>query len=193
LESEIQEPLANKQHHVAISFDLGKAYDTAWRYNIIRTLWNLEMKGNMLFFISNFIRNRRFCVLIGNILSDVHSQANGILSLNGFTWTHLYLYLKLKTTWHLIIWHPKYYTPEKQQHADDFRLPRYNRTYTQNSLWHAGFNEFNKLPTSVKTSENLNYFKEEVKKHLKLKYPIWLFILFLLKCIKMKMDVISIF
>jgi hypothetical protein len=82
LESEIQEPLANKQHHVAISFDLGKAYDTAWRYNIIRTLWNLEMKGNMLFFISNFIRNRRFCVLIGNILSDVHSQANGILSLN---------------------------------------------------------------------------------------------------------------
>jgi hypothetical protein len=68
------------------------------------------------------------------------------------------------------------YTREATTHvlrnADDFRLPRYNRTYTQNSLWHAGLNEFNKLPLNVKNSDNLNYFKEQVKEHLKLKYPI---------------------
>jgi hypothetical protein len=58
------------------------------------------------------------------------------------------------------------------RNADDFRLPRYNRTYTQNSLWYAGLNEFNKLPLNVKSSDNLNYFKEQVKEHLKLKYPI---------------------
>jgi hypothetical protein len=72
------------------------------------------------------------------------------------------------------------YTREATTHvlrnADDFRLPRYNRTYTQNSLWYAGLNEFNKLPLNVKSSDNLNYFKEQVKEHLKLKYPIWLFI-----------------
>jgi hypothetical protein len=79
LESEIQEAFANKQHLVVISFDLEKAYDTAWRYNIIRTLWNLEMKGNLFFFILNFIKNLRFRVLIGDTLSDVHSQENGIV------------------------------------------------------------------------------------------------------------------
>jgi hypothetical protein len=41
-----------------------------------------------------------------------------------------------------------------------------------NSLWYAGLNEFNKLPLNVKSSDNLNYFKEQVKEHLKLKYPI---------------------
>jgi hypothetical protein len=55
------------------------------------------------------------------------------------------------------------------RNADDFRLPRYNRTYKHNPLWHAGFN---KLPINVKTSEIVNYFKEEVRKHLKLKYQI---------------------
>jgi hypothetical protein len=47
------------------------------------------------------------------------------------------------------------YTREATTHvlssADDFCLPRYNRTYTQNSLWHAGLN---KLPINVKTSDN---------------------------------------
>jgi hypothetical protein len=68
------------------------------------------------------------------------------------------------------------YTREATTHvlrnADDFRLQRYNRTYTQNSLWHAVLDEFNKLPLNVKNSDYLNFFKEQVKEHFKLKYPI---------------------
>jgi hypothetical protein len=37
-------------------------------------------------------------------------------------------------------------TTRELRNAVGFRLPRYNRTYTQKSLWHAGLNEFNKLP-----------------------------------------------
>jgi hypothetical protein len=48
----------------------------------------------------------------------------------------------------------------RAQNADDFRLPGYNRTYTQNSLWHVGLTEFYKLPLNVKNSDNLNYFKD---------------------------------
>jgi hypothetical protein len=63
------------------------------------------------------------------------------------------------------------YTSEATIHvfrnADDFRLPRYNRTYTQNYLWYAGLIEFNKLPLNVKNSDNLKYYKEQVKEHLK--------------------------
>jgi hypothetical protein len=39
------------------------------------------------------------------------------------------------------------------RNADDFRLPQYSRTYTQNSLWHAGLNEFNKLSLNMKNRE----------------------------------------
>jgi hypothetical protein len=46
-------------------------------------------------------------------------------------------------------------TTRMLRNADDFRLRRYNRTYTKNSLWHDGLNEFNKLPLNVKNSDNL--------------------------------------
>jgi hypothetical protein len=47
------------------------------------------------------------------------------------------------------------------RNADDFRLPNDNKSYTQNSLWHAGLDDFNKLPiTAVKQNENLNFSKK---------------------------------
>jgi Reverse transcriptase (RNA-dependent DNA polymerase) len=39
LESEIQTAFHNKQHLVAVSFDIEKAYDTAWRYGNIRKIF----------------------------------------------------------------------------------------------------------------------------------------------------------
>jgi hypothetical protein len=48
------------------------------------------------------------------------------------------------------------------RNADHYRLPRYNRTYTQNSLWHAGLNEFNKLPHIFEKIALLNSFRPSV-------------------------------
>ena len=36
LEADILEAFARKQHLVAVFFDVSKAYDTTWRYNILR-------------------------------------------------------------------------------------------------------------------------------------------------------------
>jgi hypothetical protein len=87
---------------------------------------------------------------------------NGSQQNNVYTSTLWFLFLRSSTTWHQTI--------RVLRNADDFRLPSYNKSYTQNSLWHAGLDEFNKLPTAVKSSGNQIFFKEEVKKHLKKKF-----------------------
>lgn len=44
LESSICESFASKQHHVTIFFDLEKAYDTTWRYGILKAIHQSGLK-----------------------------------------------------------------------------------------------------------------------------------------------------
>lgn len=78
LEKQILETFAQNQHMLAIFFDLEKAYDTAWRDNILRTLHNWNIKGNILHFIQKFLSHRTFQILIGNNKSKIYSQENGV-------------------------------------------------------------------------------------------------------------------
>lgn len=79
LETAIQDAFACKQHLVAIFFDLEKAYDMTWQHNIIKTLHDLGVKGNMLHFIKNFMSSRKFRVCIGDIFSSYYDLENGVL------------------------------------------------------------------------------------------------------------------
>ena len=45
LESFIHDAFAKKEHVVAVFFDLEKAYDTTWKYGILRDLHELGVKG----------------------------------------------------------------------------------------------------------------------------------------------------
>jgi uncharacterized protein YbdZ (MbtH family) len=87
---------------------------------------------------------------------------NGSQQNNVYTSTRWFLFLRSSTTWHQ--------TTRVLRNADDFRLPKYNKSYTQNSLWHAGLDEFDKIPTAWQ-SKAVEKTKEEVKKHLKKKFP----------------------
>lgn len=78
LETDIRESFARKQHLVAVFFDIAKAYDTAWHYNILKKIHDLGYRGPMGFFISNFLRSRTFRVKIGNHLSDHYPQEQGV-------------------------------------------------------------------------------------------------------------------
>ena len=62
----------------AIFFDLGKAYDTSWKYGILKDLHNLGLKGRLPTFISKFLSNRSFNVRVGNTLSDTFEQKQGV-------------------------------------------------------------------------------------------------------------------
>lgn len=78
IKNEVRKSLINKQKLGMISFDIAKAYDTAWRPRIIDKLNRIIAKGNMLDFISNFLKHRTFQVKTPNTLSDIFSQENGV-------------------------------------------------------------------------------------------------------------------
>jgi Reverse transcriptase (RNA-dependent DNA polymerase) len=77
LTTDIIETFRERKHLVLTSLDISKAYDTCWRYRIIKTLKDARIDGKMLHFIINFMNNRSFRVAVGNTLSDPMTIENG--------------------------------------------------------------------------------------------------------------------
>lgn len=77
LESDIQEAFAKKEHLIAIFFDLTKAYDMSWAYGMIESVLKMGIGGNMVYFIKNFLQNRKFRVCNGSNVSNVFNLENG--------------------------------------------------------------------------------------------------------------------
>jgi hypothetical protein len=79
LESKIQEAFSQKEYLIVVSFYLGKACNTAWLCNVLRNIFRLSIKGNMFFFIQNFMANRTFSVQIRDTTSEKYNQENGVV------------------------------------------------------------------------------------------------------------------
>jgi hypothetical protein len=79
IESSIQEAFRKKAHFFLVSLDLEKAYDTCWRRHIVSTLAVNRIQGNMLRFVSNFMENKPFRVILGESSSDKTSIENGVV------------------------------------------------------------------------------------------------------------------
>ena len=77
-ESNIREAFIRKQHLIAIFFDLEKAYDTTWKYGILRDLKKSGLRGLLPSFIGEFLKDRTFKVKIKNTLSDEYKQEMGV-------------------------------------------------------------------------------------------------------------------
>ena len=78
LETFIRDAFLNKQEVVSIFFDLEKAYDTTWKYAILKDLHVAGLRGRMPIFITNFLENRNFKVRLGSTFSDVFDQEMGV-------------------------------------------------------------------------------------------------------------------
>ena len=63
---------------VSVFFDLEKAYDTTWKYGIMRDIHATGLKGRLPLFIADFLANRQFRVRLGSTLSDYYSQEMGM-------------------------------------------------------------------------------------------------------------------
>ena len=57
LETFIRDAFIKKEHVVAVFFDLGKAYDTTWRYGILKDIQDLGLKDRLPIFIQIFLKN----------------------------------------------------------------------------------------------------------------------------------------
>ena len=78
LETFIRDAFLNKQEVVSIFFDLEKAYDTTWKYGILKDLHVAGLRGRMPIFITKFLENRNFKVRLGSTFSDVFDQEMGV-------------------------------------------------------------------------------------------------------------------
>ena len=69
-ETFIRDGFVKKEHVVAVFFDLEKAYDTTWKYGILRDLHEVGDKGRLANFVESFLANRSIQVRVGSTLSD---------------------------------------------------------------------------------------------------------------------------
>ena len=78
LETFIREAFIKKEHLVTIFFDLEKAYDTTWKYGIMKNIHDIGLKGRLPLFIQNFLNDREFKVKVVTTLSELHKQEQGV-------------------------------------------------------------------------------------------------------------------
>jgi hypothetical protein len=78
LESYVREAFIRREHVVVILFDLEKAYDTMWKYGILRDLHATGLRGRFPKFIAQFLSNRQFKLRVGLCLSDLYQQEMGV-------------------------------------------------------------------------------------------------------------------
>jgi len=78
LETFVREAFIQRQHAVAVFFDLERAYDTTWKYGIMRDLRRAGLRGRLPTFIEGFLQNRNFQVRIGSCLSQLSDQEMGV-------------------------------------------------------------------------------------------------------------------
>ena len=63
---------------LSLFFDLEKAYDTTWKYGILKDLHEIGIKGHLPDFIESFLNNRHFKVRLGFTISDSFEQEMGV-------------------------------------------------------------------------------------------------------------------
>ena len=78
LETFIRDAFIKKEHVVAVFFDLEKAYDTTWRYGILKDIHKLGLRGRLPTFIEGFLADRAMQVRVGSSLSDYYDQEQGV-------------------------------------------------------------------------------------------------------------------
>ena len=59
-------------------FDLEKAYDTTWRYGIMKDIHKLGLRGRLPTFIESILADRTMQVRVGSTLSDLYDQEQGV-------------------------------------------------------------------------------------------------------------------
>ena len=54
LETFIRDAFIQNEHLVAVFFDLQKAYDTTWKYGILKDLHDMGLRGNLPIYFETF-------------------------------------------------------------------------------------------------------------------------------------------
>ena len=78
LETFIRDAFVKKEHVVTVFFELEKAYDTTWKYGILRDLHELGVKGRLANYLESFLAELSIQVRVGSTLSDMFRLSQGV-------------------------------------------------------------------------------------------------------------------
>jgi len=78
LETHLSNSISERQHTIAIFFDIKKAYDTAWRFGLLKRLHEIGLRGHLPLFVQNFLTNRSIKVRVGTSFSQPYELLDGI-------------------------------------------------------------------------------------------------------------------
>ena len=78
LHTEVCRAFTNHQNLISIFVDQEKAFDTVWRYRILKQLSEWKIGGKMQNFLHNFLPHRTFQVKLHNTCCRPFPQINGI-------------------------------------------------------------------------------------------------------------------
>ena len=78
IQTDIYNSFTNKNHLIAVFFDIEKAYDTTWRRHILQMVHDADIRGHLAYFIKNFLSSRFFYVRVGSSMSNRFIQQQGV-------------------------------------------------------------------------------------------------------------------
>ena len=78
LHTDLCKTFVDKNYLVAIFFDINKAYDRTWKHLILKSLHSSNIRGNLLYFIRNFLSSRKISVKVGPTFSSTLPQDQGV-------------------------------------------------------------------------------------------------------------------
>ena len=78
LETFVREAFVQRQHCVAVFFDLEKAYDTTSKYGIMKDLDDAGLRGRLPLFIEGFLSDRQIQVRLSAYYSQLFDQEMGV-------------------------------------------------------------------------------------------------------------------
>ena len=78
LDTYIRQAMADGKYTIGVFFDLEKAYDTTWRFGILRDMYRLGLRGRLPKYIKGFMKERRFQVTVDWTTSSKQEQKMGV-------------------------------------------------------------------------------------------------------------------
>ena len=125
LETEIHDAFVMKKFLVSVFIDLEKAFDTCWRFLILRELHSSGLRGFLPLAIKAFLSDRKFRVLVGTQMSDVFTLEMGVPQggvLSGILFVIAMNVIMRQVTWGLV---------RKSVYVDDLRISVYASSIIQ--------------------------------------------------------------
>ena len=76
--NESEKALSRKEVMVIVYFDIEKAYDSMWREGLLIKMQGMGIGGRLYNWVLDFLSYRKFCVKVGDTISDSFDIINGI-------------------------------------------------------------------------------------------------------------------